>query len=365
MNKITIDNFQAHDHTEMLLHPTGVSIIKGTSNSGKSSIIRALRWVIENRPRGFGFRSNFKELKSGNLTSVQIDLDNISVIRERNKLTGDKAVNCYRILKDGQQVFFGEALNTDVPNEVKEALNMDSLNIHGQHDKFFMLQETAGERGRMLNDFCDMSVIDRTLSKIDSKFRKTANDIKQTESDISKLADKISTLPDYEPYLPIIQNLENDIQRLQRLNSRFSELKSLKEKHEILLQEITNLSVWILIQDRIAAILPDITKLRELKNFRFDINYQKENKIILQTEVDETEGWSEVLKGCQFILLDVQTLTAKINLRNGLKTLKNTYVAHSSAICDLDKKEQKAREEFQKLLEESGTCPLCGATTCH
>jgi len=54
VEKITIKNFQSHEETE-LQFSSGVNVIVGSSDSGKSAILRALKWVVQNKPSGTAF----------------------------------------------------------------------------------------------------------------------------------------------------------------------------------------------------------------------------------------------------------------------------------------------------------------------
>ena len=53
---LEIENFESHKDTQIDFD-NGVNAIIGTSDSGKSSIRRAIEWAIHNRPQGFGFKS--------------------------------------------------------------------------------------------------------------------------------------------------------------------------------------------------------------------------------------------------------------------------------------------------------------------
>ena len=53
IKSLELFNFQSHAHT-LIEFSDGVNIISGTSDSGKSAILRALRWVIRNEPSGLG-----------------------------------------------------------------------------------------------------------------------------------------------------------------------------------------------------------------------------------------------------------------------------------------------------------------------
>jgi len=51
LESIKLENFQSHVDTEIKFGP-GVNIITGLSHHGKSSIIKAIEWVVSNRPLG-------------------------------------------------------------------------------------------------------------------------------------------------------------------------------------------------------------------------------------------------------------------------------------------------------------------------
>ena len=66
IDKISIKNFQSHPNTELELDP-GINVITGSSDNGKTSIFRALYWIIYNRPSGNSFISNWIKDEKGNI----------------------------------------------------------------------------------------------------------------------------------------------------------------------------------------------------------------------------------------------------------------------------------------------------------
>lgn len=78
IKRIRIENFQSHKDTE-LSFSDGLNVIVGPSDQGKSAIIRAIKWVLYNEPRGTDF------IRQGtNSARVTLELSNGYVItRER------------------------------------------------------------------------------------------------------------------------------------------------------------------------------------------------------------------------------------------------------------------------------------------
>ena len=62
IKKIVIDNFMAHERTELELGP-GVTVLTGPNNTGKSAIVEALRCVATNPTPKYYIRHGAKEAR--------------------------------------------------------------------------------------------------------------------------------------------------------------------------------------------------------------------------------------------------------------------------------------------------------------
>lgn len=141
---VDITNFQAHRRLRVLFRP-GVNAIIGPTDRGKSAILRAIRWVVENRPRGDAFRTYGTDR-----TVVEVRLSTgRSVTREKGEWNG------YTL--DGGRF---AAVGADVPAEVAGLFGFSEFNWQGQHDPPFLLSATPGEVARTLNGLVDLECID-------------------------------------------------------------------------------------------------------------------------------------------------------------------------------------------------------------
>ena len=77
IQELKVKNYQSHKETSLTLH-SGVNVIVGNPQNGKSALLRSLVWLKDNRPLGFRFNSWF----SGNEpTEVEVRVDNISIVK--------------------------------------------------------------------------------------------------------------------------------------------------------------------------------------------------------------------------------------------------------------------------------------------
>jgi chromosome segregation ATPase len=152
---IRLANFQRHSRFEMPLDPK-ITTIAGPSDVGKSSILRALRWVALNNPQGDSF---VREGTKG--TTVQVRVDGHTITRKRGG-----SLNTYEV--DGVEL---KAFGTGVPDRVAEVLRVTETNFQDQHDAAYWLSLSSGEVSRQLNAVVDLGVIDTAFSNIGTKIR--------------------------------------------------------------------------------------------------------------------------------------------------------------------------------------------------
>lgn len=153
IQKLELKNFQSHKDS-MLNFSKGLNIIIGTSNSGKSSILRGIRLVSDNKPSGDSFIQ-----KGTEKSEVALVIDDKKIIRSKSKKE-----NKYFIDKSEFKAF-----GQDVPEEVKELLNLSEVNTHSQLDPPFLLSQTSGEIAKYFNSILNLSVIDSSQKKIKSQ----------------------------------------------------------------------------------------------------------------------------------------------------------------------------------------------------
>lgn len=330
ITKIEIKNFQSHKNTT-LNFKSGVNVFCGESDNGKTAIIRAIRWVAENRPLGTDkLNSTWNDTFKDDM-SVKLWLsDDVWVERIRNK-----SINGYRYFRDGKEVTL-EATGTDVPQVITDILCLNDVNFQFQMDPPYLLSMSASEASKYFNKIIHLDTIDDTLSVADSDKRNLNSEKKVVESDIKKYRQKLEELE----WLDEAENLEVRIEKYDSL---------IQSKED----SICNLETSISDYEKTSS---------NIKNF------DNEDKLIDEIESIVIEDYSDL----ELSISDHEKLSRSIRNFDDedsiIKEIENIFVEDYSdfqySVLEYLKLDESLRkyEAMLKPLEESlpDTCPLCG-----
>jgi len=169
LRRLRLRNFQSHKKTDIELSP-GLNVFMGKSRQGKTSLaIRAPRWLMQNQPRGDAFFTFGK--KTCSVTGETVSGEVVTRLR-------DKDANCY-VINDGIPL---KAVRTDVPQQVQDIFALQQLNWQMEHDGPYLLNDTAGEVVRQLNEVVKLDDIDKSLSHIASRLRSSTAELKASKA---------------------------------------------------------------------------------------------------------------------------------------------------------------------------------------
>jgi len=344
IKSIRLKNFQSHKETNLTFGP-GVNIITGTSDSGKTAIFRALRWVCWNRPSGDAFRSHW-----GGDTKVELLLDNCHQPITRVKTKTD---NYYQV---GDAVY--KAMGTEVPEEVQKLLNINHINLQMQLDRPFLLDLPPGQVAKHFNAIAHLDVIDRAVQNVERWVRETQQEIKHRTQQGERWKEELETysyLPELEAKLEAVEAVEyhrNEIvQKVDTLENVIQRGKALNEK--------------IASKEKILLIEPKVISLIDLMARRDQLTEDEGRLNLIVNRIKQNES-------------DTNTLGKKISLDNRVTvTLTNIEAKNdrqaewgksAKLIRDIHVIEKSIRKErgtlalkekkFRKAMGKR--CPLCG-----
>jgi exonuclease SbcC len=338
IKSILLKNFQSHKNTLLELSK-GLNIIWGKSDHGKSSIIRGLKWVVTNRPLGDSFRRH--NTKS---TSVQIEKEKTTVLRTKG---GKK--NQYKIDKGKPH----KALGSKVPEDVSEALCITEANIQAQHETYFMVHLTPGQRSKKLNEVAGLEIMDKTIKVANAEIRSLNADVKAERSardGFKEGAESLSWVPSADSFL---SKLEKYKEELDRLTSKFALVSNIIAS----LQELTvlksgffsskftdNLSDLIDQRNKIEKNKRKLSKIKQIIR-RYD-DLQKQLNGIRVINIGALKKQHISLSSERDRFADIRELIEAVEY----KKIEHTHV---------NKEIKKTDKEINRKLKKLGVCPTC------
>ncbi len=135
-----------------------ITCIIGPTDAGKSSIIRALKWIAFNKP------TNKRMIRNGSRTaSARLYLEGNRSIERRRGRTKD---NLYIV--NGREL---HAFGAAVPHPVSKLLRISKENFQSQHDSAFWLSDNTSIVSKALNKIAGLDSVDKALAIIGKETR--------------------------------------------------------------------------------------------------------------------------------------------------------------------------------------------------
>ena len=346
---LELKNFQGHVASSLNFVP-GVNIIKGTSHNGKSSIIRALKWALQNRPLGEAFR-NWDAPEDAEV-KVALQFDDGVVIRKR-----DGKFNGYIV--DGLEL---EALGRDLPEEVTNITRMDETNCQFQHDSFFFLQDTPGNVAKRLNEATNLTVIDETLTRTNQEINRISSDtklaqkvIKQAEEDLKQYGHVEQAGKEVDSLIRTHKTLTETADQRGTLTSLCSDLKDAQNS-------ISEAKDWLTIEKPYLNLVSTLKSYQETVETLSSVNAimdslgELNRKIELQSVLIESESEVNRLLGIREQLKDnYEKRTDLYELVSSIDALDARKEPRELVLGKLEKKKKD-------LVSQIKVCPTCGTT---
>lgn len=342
ITELEISNFQSHEYSSLEFAP-GTNIILGQSDTGKSSIIRAIHWAIANRPTGDSFRSNFTKES----TEVSIAFEEDYVSRQKGK-----SFNGY---STGQGEY--KALRTDVPEEVQAITKMEEVNIQPQHKAYFLLDETPGNVAKAFNSVSGLEEMDSSLKRINSRVRASNSKLTAITTKYAETCVEIEGLNWIGHAKKDLKSIREVEKELQQTRESFSSVVETIEQMEQVQEQYNKLPDF--------SALPKLEEILKLDE-TIEGKCSSMNSLI---DLVESQGMLEKkLKQCVDILeLDLSN-TAEIRQRIDALNEKVTDVitatdsinSYQVQMGSISNSITNTLEHISDLESKLEVCPTCG-----
>lgn len=345
ITSIRMQNFQNHTDT-VIEFDAGVNVIAGSSNHGKSAVMRAFEWVAFNRPSGVGF------IRRGQKTctvTVQCD-DAPPVTRMRDR----KGKNVYLV---GDVEY--SAVRTDVPEEVSAILGLTDANIQAQFGKYYLLQDSPGEVAHQINRATNCDIIDDVF--VETKRRLNIIEMKMEDND-DKIALHKKAMAKYKN-LEIIErraaSLETCILAFGKQQGVITRIGDLVTRHENI-EASARAAAEVLKHEKAVN---ELTQLIEASSGLLSEKSALESLVTAHDEAvaqeEDTAQWLLVEKDCAELADLVNKMTQVRNQKSVLMQVIGQYDARAPKLAKTQLSIITASQQLVELKSQFTVCPFC------
>ncbi|HHU63556.1 MAG TPA: AAA family ATPase [Clostridiales bacterium] len=315
IKKLIIENFQSHKYTQ-LDFSNNLNVIVGPSDTGKTSIIRAIKWVLYNEPRGTGFIR-----KGENTCSVTLYFSNgYGVKRKRTAGTNQYIV----IHPDGKETIF-EGFGNNVPAEVINVHGIrkvefdtgisSNINIAEQMEGPFMLSQPATLRAKALGRLVGAHIIDAAVKDIATDIHRLTQQKKGIEENISSIDQQLQQFKDLDDLKKVIEKSKglledieikrNLLQRCIDINDNYAKATEQTIKIKNILHDLKDLG---LVEGYVEGAMEKIRQVKRLQNALTKISTLDKEITRLQGMINKLTG----LKNADCLLKSMERLCERL-----------------------------------------------------
>lgn len=334
ITSLSIRGFQAHKKLTLDVDPH-VTTIVGPTDSGKSAILRALRWLMTNQPNGDAFIRHGAEK-----AVVSLSVDGHTIQRSKGK------ANQYQL---DDQIFeaFGAG---NVPEPIARILQIGDGNFQRQHDSPFWFALSAGECSRQLNEIVDLGLVDDVLAFLNGEVRAGASSVRVSEERLDEARRQRASLKwtaEADAALKGVKAAKAEAERIALERDTAAKLVGEGQRHVEAVERGLNAK-----ETALAALLAGQTWA--------DLQRKQEDMVELVREVEKTQ---------EIASQDVPDVSPLERAANELSTKQASMDEFAAIVSQVERQEEALRDlrrsldrNVRSLRDEIGDqCPLCGA----
>lgn len=356
-----IQNFQSHSHTKIDF-TKGLNVIIGQSNTGKSSILRALRKLIRDDPAGKHFiRRNQSECAI--TLTVSNGIKEYQIIR---KITPSK--NLYYL--DGHE--FG-GFGREIPAEVQNTLEMylivlengEKIDLHfvDQHDTPFMVSRgAAGTRSKILGHVGGLHILDSAIARVNKDIGINKAAQSNAEQEKEQICAALGNSMDLKNARRTLERLTTDLDECAQQQKLLNFLINAQTKFSQIVSQGKDikqtLETFPEVAENFGALRNQIQQLQTLEHL-----WAQLNTIDRQIDQGVSQAVPEIVADFSCINQQQEQLNNLIDIQNALNAIEAEKIQLTAAVEKSRGQLEKMRQEYRKILRALKICPTCNQST--
>jgi DNA repair exonuclease SbcCD ATPase subunit len=347
IKSIELWNFECHEHSKVTDLTQGLNLVFGESDSGKTSIVRALKLVAYNEFNPKSVRVGSKHCE------VRVTTERGYVHVKRGK-----GVNEWEVGLNGESPRFFEKIGKTVLPEVTEVLGLSMVelgdmklpvNIMDQAESHFMLSQLGGEessgsmRAQIVDEISGLSGIEVLIKGVSLDRHRYGRKVKEHEDAANDFREKMHDTAELDVEEELLNEAESCLSLACSCTEKMDDLAVVYESHSESSEAISTL------KDEV-SLIPNTRRIQAiLKQTGNDLA-----KLFVAKQVHEE--WCSSRSELQKVKEETNGLPDVVGARDALDTAKSQFSDASMVMSILEEIEDsiEALETAEKGVRECG-----------
>jgi len=359
LKKIELENFQKHEKFEADF-VQGVNILSGETDAGKSCIVRAIKWVMFNEPKGELVRRI-----GSDRTSVSITLDNDVKIQRLKSNTE----NAYIVVKDGEENRY-DAIGKNVPVDVTNILGVSRmevdkeslmLNIAPQIALPFLLKDSGTFRMKVFNKLTGNDILDDVAKSFNKDLLRIGRDEKANQEALEKKdeifsktnkikRDKEIILDEVKPLLDRLQNRIDKFEKVENLKGELSDRIARWTLTTTQLEKIPELP-----EKEVPLLKDRVEKFNNVSGYLTKFNSISEQMDVTVKGIKEVK----VPENVDSLISRADRVEIVAHLTCEGRKRVDLYKTIGENIASVERQLETESKEYREILKDNKVCPIC------
>lgn len=368
ISSIRIKDFQNHKDTHMTFGP-GLTVITGTSDSGKSALYRSLMVAFQDYFRKQDVREDQKNAE------ITVNFKNGDYFKRTKG-----AVNEVEYQYQGQQLVKHTKFAKSMPKDVLDFIghipktSTSSLPFANQEDKWFLINASDESLHKEISRLLGIDDLEEAATLLNSEINKISGDIKKVASEIESTKAKLEPFENLDQRIENLDQLKKLIEDYESLESEIAEVENFTNEIAKTYKQYVNCAnekkKYETLEKFYSENIPELTKnfddisggLKLIENITSIVAKSKEAEKKYNHFYEIAEGEvGQLISECDdkhIQLSTIQSLDTDLNNTNfeidtrieNIQRLNDTIAQYDEEIQNL---ENYARENFER-------CESCG-----
>lgn len=247
IDNIHLQNFESHlDTTIELDKKSEPTLLIGESSQGKSSVLRAIYWVLEGKGDSKQFIRRHKGINSASVEITRMDGLKVKRYIELNKNKNVKAQGYIITRPDGSE----EELNTSGIGYVQSLFGMNyldidkndsiPLNFMKQEDGWYFIGLKGTQRAKVVGAIYGTQYIMGAIKEFEADRRKHKSTIESVKESIKEKNKTLELLKDVDSKKTIIDNASVSFSKLKAINSSLESIQEGYSHYRLANKKLSN-----------------------------------------------------------------------------------------------------------------------------